>query len=151
MGRPQYVPKGVGTQAEPPGHSNIPHRGTHLPNRQHTCAHILHPQTGRYTQRNPKKYADRSSQPRARTHFQDNTNTNNPRKGPRARTSRPGHRPALSYDPPTADPVHTTSARRRDLVHGTRPLPTRFLWPGVAVAARTHQHPFRPRQEGRTD
>lgn len=116
--RPRCAPKGMRAHAQPPGQRNRPRRSAYLPNRQHTCAQIFHPQT--HIQQNPEKQADRGSQPRAHTHFQDTKNTYSPRKGPRARIPRPGHTPSPSSDLPTGEPRHITAARRRDRVHGTR-------------------------------
>lgn len=105
-----------GSTRRTPGHRDGPRT---FQQAAHVCAQPSPTDTQTHTQRNPKKQAARGSQPRARTHFQDTKNTDNPRKGPPACTSRPGHTPSPSSDPPTGGPPHTAAARRRDRVCGT--------------------------------
>lgn len=121
--RPQYTRKRVGTQTAP-GHPNRPHRGAHPPNRQHACAHILHPQTHTDThQRNPENQEDRSSQPRAQTHFQPTpkTQTTLGRGHVRARPALGTHH--LHLPTHQRDSPNTAAARCRDSVRGAGTTP----------------------------
>lgn len=66
--RPHYTPKSVGTHTQPSGHPNIPGRSAHLPNSQHSCAHILHPQTHRYTHSEIQRNRPTAAANHVRTH-----------------------------------------------------------------------------------
>lgn len=125
-------------------HQNRPCRGAHPPNRQHMCTHILHPDTQRHSEIQRNRQTAAASHVRTHTSSRQH-NTHNPRKRPRARTSRLRHTSSPSYDPPNRRfPEH-----RRCPSQGPGPclrdhVPQASPWPGVAAKTRQHWAPPPP-------
>lgn len=117
-------------RAQPLGHRNRPRRRARPPNGRRTCAHSLHPQTRRYTHTAKHRETGRQKQPTTCAHTLPTNikNTDSPRKGPRARTSRPGRAPSPSSAPQPGDPRHPATACRRPRARGTRTPPQALPW-----------------------
>lgn len=122
--RTQYTPKCVGTHVQPQGTRTDP-TAAHTLQTSSTRAHtsFTHRHTDTHTAKS--RETGRPQQPTTCAHTlpADTKNTDNPRKGPRACTSSPGHTPSPSSDPPTGESPNIAAASRRERVGGTGTTP----------------------------
>ena len=123
-----------------PGHQNRPHRGAHPPNKRHTCAHLLHPQTHRYTH----SEIQRNRQTAAANHVRAHTSSRHGKHRQHSEGATCTHIPHRAHTVAIFRPTNRRiPEHRRCQPQGPR------RWhrdhsphapPGPGVAARTRQH-----------